>query len=276
MNPHISIPVPPELYSDVNMVLTELHAGVQSVLGEELIGMYLDGSMASGDFDRDSDIDFVVVTYEEISDEQFSALRSLHERIATLDSPFAIELEGTYISQAALRRFDPALAWHPNIQRGKPEQLEWERYDDDWWLVHLVILRERGLTLLGPAPQTLVDPVSSNALKRAMLKRLNGWAAGILENPTLIHTRGYQSYVVLSLCRILYTLEFGTIASKPVAARWAREALDARWRPLIDRTWESRHNPALNASAEDVNETLEFIRFTLERSKQYEMPTDET
>jgi len=44
-----------------------------------------------------------------------------------------------------------------------------------------------------------------------------------------------QTYTVLSLCRVLYTLEYGTVASKPVAARWAQHALDDQWRPLSER-----------------------------------------
>lgn len=267
--------VPAPLYSDVLAVVSALQSGVSNILDNQLVGIYVDGSLASGDFDQDSDIDFVVVTEQEVSDEQFAGLQSLHQRIATLDSPFAIELEGTYISQAALRRYDPAQSMHPNIERGKDEKLKWDQYAADWWLVHLAILRERGIALVGPPPQTLVDPVPPNALKRAALERLNGWAVHILENPTIINTRGYQSYTVLSLCRILYTLQFGTIASKPEAARWAQETFDARWTPMIERTWDSRHNPHVEASPEDINETLEFIRFALEHSKQYQISTDD-
>lgn len=266
-------PFQPTPYPDVNFVLNELRPNIQSILSDHLIGMYLDGSLASGAFDQDSDIDFVVVTDQEVSDELFLALRAMHERISALDSPFATELEGTYISQAALRRYDPNHSKHPRIQRGKHERLEIVQHDDDW-LVHLAILRERGITLLGPAPQTLVDPVSPNALRRAMLKRLNGWAVQILDNPAIIHTRGYQSYTVLSICRILYTLEFGTVVSKRSAATWAQDNLEKRWTPLIERTWASRHNPGQAAPVQEINETIEFIRFALKRSAQFKISGD--
>lgn len=102
-----------------------------------------------------------------------------------------------------------------------------------------------------------------------MLSILSGWAAQILDEPAQMKHRGYQSYTVLSLCRILYTLQFGTVVSKPVAARWTQETLDERWVPLIERTWEGRHNPGLEASADDVKGTLEFIQYALERSRQF-------
>jgi len=59
-----------------------------------------------------------------------------------------------------------------------------------------------------------------------------------------------------------------TIVSKRVAALWAKETLGEQWLPLIDRAWTGRQNPELKARTEDVNNTLELIRFTLERNAQ--------
>lgn len=103
-----------------------------------------------------------------------------------------------------------------------------------------------------------------------MLPILNGWAVQILEEPARIQQRGGQTYTVLTLCRILYTLQHGKVVSKPVAARWAQETLGNRWVPLIKQAWEGRHNPGVDASPGDVNETLEFIRFALEQSRKLE------
>ena len=264
----------PTPYPEVNILLKELLESAQAILGDHFIGMYLDGSLTSGDFDQDSDIDFVVVTDIEISGSLFSALQAMHDRIATIDSWCAIQLEGSYISRHALRRYDPAHALHPNIERGKGERLKMAQHDEAW-AVHRYVLRERGITLAGPAPHTLIDPVAPNDLRQAMLKTLHGWAAHILDNPAQMKDRGYQSYTALTLCRILYTLHYGTVASKPVAARWAQETLDNRWMTLIERAWAGRHNPGLEASPDDVNGTLEFIRYALEQNKKPAVPSEE-
>ncbi len=55
----------------MNSVLLELLTGVQNILGPHFVGMYLYGSLANGDFDQDSDVDFVVVTDNEISADLF-------------------------------------------------------------------------------------------------------------------------------------------------------------------------------------------------------------
>ncbi len=263
----------PTPYPDINTLLQELLERVQTLLGSHFIGMYLEGSLTSADFDQDSDIDFVVVTDDEVSGDLFLALQAMHERIATLNSPWAIQLEGSYISRHALRRYDPAHAMHPNIERGPGERLKMTRHDAAW-VVHRSILRERGITVIGPAPHTLIDPVAPDDLRQAMLEIAPGWAAAILANPTQLHRRGYQSYIVLTLCRMLYTLHAGTVVSKPVAARWAQEALGQRWAPLIERTWVGRHDPESEASPEDVGGTLALLRHMLKRDRQFEQPTD--
>jgi aminoglycoside adenylyltransferase-like protein len=241
-----------------------------SILGSQFVGMYLDGSLTSDGFDEDSDIDFVVATVDDISADLFSELQVMHDRIATIDSPYAVQLEGSYISLAGLRSYDPEHALYPNIERGTGERLKLVQHAD-WWSIHRYILRERGITIVGPAPQTLIDPVSPDDLRRAMLSTLGGWATQILDNPNLINRSGYQSYVVLSLCRILYTLQCGDVVSKPFAARWAQETLGDPWISLIDRAWTGRHHPQLPAEAGDINETLDFIRFTLAFSQQFTM-----
>ena len=53
----------PTPYPDVNEILDLLLARASAILGPQLVGMYLYGSLSSGDFDpASSDIDFVIVT----------------------------------------------------------------------------------------------------------------------------------------------------------------------------------------------------------------------
>lgn len=254
----------PTRYPEVNAVLRDLLKDIQDVLDSHLVGMYLEGSLANGDFDEDSDIDFVVVTDEDVSEGVFAKLYAMHERINLLDTRRSINLEGSYISTHALRRFDPDHANYPHIEFGFGERLKMV-YHDQTWNVHRFILRERGITIMGPAPKTLIDPISANELRQAMLPALQGWATHILNNPKEIAYREYQSYTVLSLCRILYTLEFGDIASKHKAARWVKETQGEQWHGLIDQAWIGRHNSQLPASTDDINHTLDLIRYALDR-----------
>jgi predicted nucleotidyltransferase len=254
----------PTPHHEVNVVIEELLPGLQAILGGQLVGIYLTGSLAAGDFDSHSDVDFVVVTEDEVGGELFSALYTLHKAVATIDSWCATQLDGGYIPRQALRRFDPANAVHAHIDRGRGERLKMVEFDEGVVQSHL--LRERGITLEGPDPRTLLDEVTPEDLRNAMPRVLNELASRILHDPAQIARQGYQSYTVLSVCRILYTLQFGAVVSKPVAAKWARETLG--YAPLINRAWIGRQYPERAATTEDIDETQALIRESLQRCQK--------
>jgi hypothetical protein len=264
----------PTPHAEVNALLGELLAGVREVLGGRFVGAYLFGSLACGDFDRDSDVDVLVATEGELPGEVFAALRAMHERVARADSPWATQLEVSYIPRAALRRRDPACAVHPHIDRGEGESLRLARHDEDW-VVQRHTLRGRGVTLAGPDPRTLIDPVTPDDLRRAMSSMM-WWPAEILADPARISRRGYQSYIVLTMCRVLYTLRHGAVVSKREAARWASGESGTRWAALVGRAWEGRSRPREEASPEDVAETLDLIRYTVERGREHEASAGES
>jgi predicted nucleotidyltransferase len=261
----------PTPYRDVNELLRQLLSSVQAILKHRFAGMYLYGSLALGDFALDkSDIDFVVVTDDDLSDESFLALKEMHARIATGESKWARELEGSYIPRRALRRYDPQDARHPHIDRGDAPSLTIEPHESDW-VIQRYVLRAHGVALAGPPIQTLIDPVSPSGLRQAIWELLHGWWAPMpacraaLENSVF----GYRCYAVLTMCRMLYTLAHGTVVSKPMAARWAQETIERRWTPLIRDAlaWSP-------AAAPNLEETLAFIRYTCERSEDHEATPD--
>lgn len=241
-------------------MLRELFARQQAILGYRMLAMYLDGSLTTGDFDQDSDIDFVVVTRGRVSAALFAELQAMHDALAQIDSVWAIQLEGSYMPARALRRYNPADARQPNLERGLGERLKWADHDITWDL-HRYVLRQRGIPLLGPPAVTLIDPVAPDALRAVMRENLRGWAERLLMNLELMRASGYQSFVVLSICRILYTLETADVVSKAVAARWAQSTLDGRWRPLIERAWYGRSHPDQPADLADIVATQDFIRY---------------
>jgi Domain of unknown function (DUF4111) len=247
----------PTDYPEINSVLQELLSGARGILGDHFVGMYLDGSLAIGDFEPDkSDLDFVVVTASEVSSDSFGALKAMHERIAAGASKWGRELEGSYISHRALRH-DRRPAAHPYIDRGSI--LAMVQQESGYWPIHRHMLREHGVVVMGPLPQTLMDPVPPKELREAVRGILREWWMPMLVDGPLLQNGFYRSYAVLTMSRMLYTIRHGAIVTKPIAARWAQGALDRRWTPLIQHAlaW-SREVPP------DLKETLAYIRHTCE------------
>ena len=255
----------PTPYPELNAVLQELTDSVQMVLSNNFVAACLQGSFAVGDFDRHSDVDFIVAIEEELSGEQVQALQVMHERIYNLDCAWAQHLEGSYFPKQILKDY---------TQRGKSL----------WYLDHgsrsLVksdhcntvvvrwVVREHGVSLAGQNPATLVDPIPVEVLRQEIRQTIRGWGQEILAEPERYNNRFYQSFIVLNYCRMLHDLHNGFPGSKRAGAEWAKANLDPAWAGLIDRAWAGRPNPALSvrqpADPKDFQSTLEFVRYIIE------------
>jgi hypothetical protein len=234
----------PTPHPEVNALLGELLDGVRAILGDELVGFYVDGSLALGDFDpATSDVDFIAAVTWPLVETEFlgrnsvSKLAAMHRRIRDSGRPFAAELEGSYIHLSALRRHNPADAVFPNLERGPDEILKLKEHHSDW-VIHRYTIREHGITLFGPPPATLIDPVSPDDVRAATVGVLRSWwgtpdAVAYIRDAPL---SGLAVYIAPTMCRALYALEHGGVISKPAACRWALTTLDARWHPLIERS----------------------------------------
>ena len=232
------MPQSPQLPEDVRAILALLLTNLQRILGDQLLGLYLYGSLSSGDFDpASSDVDFLAVTRDAIAkeDSAFEQLREMHARIAASGLPFADHLEGSYIPRDALRRYDAADAQHPTIGVDWPFKLG---FHDANWIIERAIVRERGIALWGPSPATLIDPVSPQQLRAATCQQLVDFWQPRIHDDAWPRPRLYPAFAVLTLCRALYTIRLGAYCSKPVAAIWAVEKHSA-WRPVI--AWALAH-----------------------------------
>lgn len=252
-------PSDPTGFPDLNDVLEELVAGARSALGENLCGVYLQGSFAVGDADIHSDVDFVVVTNDEVGDDQLVALQTLHGHLYTLDTPWAQHLEGSYIPRQSLHRLDPARPQYLYLDNGSTE-LEWDNHcntDLVRWS-----LREHGVTLAGPDPRTLIDPVSADQLRRDVLVTMEEWASWARSTPM---SGWKQPYVVVTGCRMLNTLHTGIGASKRDAGEWALVTLPDEWTDLVKRALADRPDPWLRvhreADPQAVAATVAFVDY---------------
>ena len=249
----------------VRPVLVLLLSCIQDVLGDQLVGLYLYGSLSSGDFDSaSSDVDFVAVTREAIAenDPAFEHLREMHARIAASGLPFADHLEGSYIPLAAWRRYDPADAHHPTIGHDWPFQLG---FHDANWVIERAIVRERGVILFGPPPETLTDPVSPRQLRAATCQQLTDIWRRRIEDPDWPRAGLYPAFAVLTLCRALYTLRHGAFCSKPVAAAWAAQTHPA-WEPRI--AWALAHRADVaDITATEFEEIFAMLREAFAEAK---------
>jgi hypothetical protein len=242
---------------DVTRILQALLTGLRRELGEQLVGVYLRGSLALGDFiPATSDIDVLAVTERPVDDAGFAALAALHARLAASPSPYANRMEMAYIDRAALKRFEAGRR-HPTLGQG--EALAWTEHRHNWILERWTV-REHGVALFGPEPRTLIDPIAAGELRAAVRARLPDWAdwAGQPDDPDWLLPRTHKAYVVETMCRALSTLASGELWTKPRAVAWAVATLPDPWRATVARSRAWRTD-----STSDPTIVLEVMRFVL-------------
>jgi predicted nucleotidyltransferase len=253
-----------DLPREVNEIVGLLVEGVQDALGSNIAGLYLRGSLATGDFDPvTSDVDFFVVTERPVSEEEFGSLSLLHRRLAGSGNRYGDQLEGAYISRDSARRFRPDER-HPTVYRGE----EFGRREHKWnWVLERKLVREHGMTLLGADPKGLIDPVSADEVRDAIRAVLREWVewADEPDDPDWFLPLSHKAYVVETMCRALYTLEEGELRSKAHAVAWALDALTEPWRSLVERSQQWRTDDRVDA--ETTPEVMRFIYWTARQGK---------
>jgi hypothetical protein len=245
-------------HPDVDAALFFLLGEVQSALGEQLVGLYLHGSLAAGGFEPGrSDVDVLAVTEGELDQARLAALGAAHGRLQASGLHWVTRLEVSYIPRDAVRRYDPDQAVHPALRMDGSFDLDGHGPD---WVLQRHVIRERGMALIGPDPRTLIDKVAPAQIRWAARQTLHDWWAPQLVDHSHLRSDEYQAYAVLTMCRALYTLHYADVAPKAVAASWAQETLGEGWSSLIERAQAWRHGELLDV----LDETLALIRYTLD------------
>ena len=80
-------------YRGLDEVLIDYAHTSRAVLGDNFVGLYLLGSLAIGDFDLTSDVDFMIVTNSELSRDQVELVQSAHTKLIARDSRWVRHLE---------------------------------------------------------------------------------------------------------------------------------------------------------------------------------------
>ncbi|MGY6653523.1 aminoglycoside adenylyltransferase domain-containing protein [Amycolatopsis sp. TRM77291] len=198
-----------------------------------VLGLYLYGSAVADGLKPDSDVDLLLVTRRSLGESERAALVSLLLRVSGWRGHAArfpgaagrrpIELTGIVAGDRPSRRDFQYGEWlrEDFVQGGLP------RPTADLDVVILVATAHAAHRVLrGPALTELLDPVPRGLLRDAALSVVPGLLAEL---------EGDERNVLLTLARIVVTVETGAIVSKDVAAAAVAPTLDGDGRALLDR-----------------------------------------
>jgi len=217
-------------------VITALKTQLPALLGTELVGIYVYGSLVWGDFDPDiSDIDTLVVLAGDVNEKLFQQLDGFHQ---TLDAQFpdwAGRIELAYIAVTALQTFKTQRSPISVISPGEPFNTKDAGLD---WLINWYTIRAQSVVVYGPAAQTIIPDITVEEFRTGVRNQIDEWIDWVMYTR---ESRPSQAYVILTMCRALYAVQSGLQTSKIQAADWAllhhpsqaeRITKALRWREL--------------------------------------------
>ncbi len=243
-------------YGDIDEVVDFLAQGVKEIFGEELVGFYLTGSLSYGDFEPGrSDIDLAAVLEVPANLEQIAKIGKLHLEAEQKFKQWAGRIECSYIPRVMLAEVLPPKEPRPYFGAGTFYPVA--PYGNEW-LINRHFLYQYGVAIIGPDFKTLAAPVEIKDLKEACICDLRREWVSKINDEKFLDNSHYQSYVVLNLSRILYTIANSAAVSKKVAANWAKEKYP-QFANLIQTAQAWHYGIEMDRRLE----TAEFIKFVV-------------
>jgi hypothetical protein len=248
----------PTIPPDVQALLDPLLVQMQSILGDKLVGLYVYGSLVTGDFNPDiSDLDLFATLQTDLNPDDFAQLDAMHNQWAATHPVWAGRLEIGYLSLHGLQTFRTQNSPMGNISPGEPFHMIEAGH---LWLANWYVVRTSGITLFGPPPQEIIPSISVDEFRETVKAHVQGWREWINE----VDARpAAQAYAIVTMCRAFYTVKNSTQVSKLKAADWAADQLP-EWSTFIHnavmwrRSWRNEKDGTAT-----VAETRRFVAYMI-------------
>ncbi|QLY80304.1 nucleotidyltransferase domain-containing protein [Clostridium intestinale] len=201
----------------------------KSKLKENLVGIYLHGSLAMGCFNKyKSDIDIIVVMKEPIRHKENMINEFM--KISLKPSPIEISflLEDKLKNPDSICQYDLHYSeyWREKYTNMFLENKELGRdvLEDGDLPAHMRVISERGITLWGKDKDLIFPKISDEDYLKSILYDFEDAWDNYYKKP---------EYYILNTCRILNFIETNKVTSKREAGEWALDILPARFRAII-------------------------------------------
>jgi hypothetical protein len=246
---------PPTSEPAVGPLLVSIHQAIATVTGPDLVGLYLFGSLATGDYEAGvSDLDLLAVLSDPPGRRLVQDLDRMRADLVRANPAWDERIEVVYISRRDLASCRTGTATVAVASSGEPFQVV---EAGPGWVLTWYPARESGVRLAGPPLGSLIPPIPKTEFVAEVRRSLARLATRIPDDAP----PGWQAYAILTTCRGLRTIRVGDGLSKREAAAWAQRAYPHR-ADLIRRAlgWRQRQwDPGGQDGAATVAATRSFL-----------------
>lgn len=242
--------LPPEFAA----LAARLQVRLPEVLGANLVGLYTYGTLHDNSFvSGRSDMDCIAVTEDPLDARAFRRLGDWLAVVLT-DCPSAARLQMSLLVRSRVLEDDPSACLY---QFGVLT-----RSGSDGNPIIWLDCLHRGHVLVGPDPSSFVPPITPLVLHDALVREVGYLWAEVCQKPNSEwrDRDSYRAYVVLTLCRILYTNATGKVASKSAAATWALLQLPEEFGGLLEAAERaSREQITANLEVAEIARLINYV-----------------
>jgi len=243
-----------KLPDNVTPILNYIADFSKEIFQDNLIGIYLFGSLTYSDYiPGRSDLDFMVVIKGKPDEAMIEQIKDKYLDIATRFPDFKDRVECSFTPLSMLQGIEPPS--EGRVYFGEKFYAD-ATYGNEW-IINNYLIREKGLTITGPDFKTLTPDIDIAQVQKACLSDLKTEWLPKIDNDSYLSNPHYQSYLVLNLCRILYTLKQAKAGSKSEASQWAASAYP-EFKDLIEEALAWTYGEGMDRSQE-VGEFMKLI-----------------
>ncbi|WP_346888452.1 aminoglycoside adenylyltransferase domain-containing protein [Clostridium sp. UBA1056] len=202
---------------NVTAILENIVNSYKNILNNNLIGIYLHGSLVMNCFNPDiSDIDFLVIVREPLDVSNKRKLIDILLEISKDGPGKGFEMSVILEKDAKNFRYPtPYILHYSNLHKANYESdynYLCEDGEDSDLAAHITVIMARGICIYGKPREEVFSPIPRNYYLKSVYNDIEDSRKEIIFSPV---------YKTLNLCRVLYYLKEGYISSKKEGGQWA-------------------------------------------------------
>lgn len=223
---------------EVQQLMEQYIAELKEIFSDEkIVGVYIYGSIALGAFHIEtSDVDFVAVISDYVNEAEKQQIIELHKKLRK--STLGKRMDGMYIPLADLGKYNDEMDEYVYCAEGKADVGYWDINAVTWWT-----LKNQGITVTGKEVEGLLFQIKWDDVVNTMKYNVEHYWLGKAKQPYLFFIEEWVESAVVTMGRILYTLDHKTIVSKDRGLQYMLELYSHKWEPLLREVGRIRHNP---------------------------------
>lgn len=255
------------LSEEMSRYFNEFQNGLEKILGDEVTGIYVHGSLALGGFNpTTSDVDLIVVVRNHLSVSMRKELAYYFLKISNQPYPLEISILAAlqftpwqfptpydfHYSEYWRRRYERELNEGTSIYFSSEEKM------DSDLAAHFTILHYCGICLAGKPIPDVFPAVPKKDYIASLLGDYEECLEKIYQDPV---------YCILNLNRVYWYLKEGKISSKKEAGIWGARTLPEKYQHTIQQALEIYKNEKKNEkfNEQDLWEIKEFLQQHIEK-----------